>query len=78
VDYLSSQAVDKSFAVVRGMRASECDLNRAAALLPRAAVVAQGFGSSDCGCASHLYYIKSPLWPDYPELESWFPVKRNS
>lgn len=71
VDYLSIQAEDKSFAVVRRVGATECDLNLAVRLLPHAVTVAPGFGSSDCRCASHLYYIGKPLWPEYPGLESW-------
>ena len=74
VDYLSIGAVDKSFAVVRDVRSGECELNRAVGLIAQAEVVAPGFGSSDCSCASHLHYTGRPLWPDYPGLESWRPA----
>ncbi|MCD6359824.1 MAG: GIY-YIG nuclease family protein [Armatimonadetes bacterium] len=71
VDYLSTRAVEKSFAVVLTRQRAECDLNRAVAAMPGASVAAYGFGSSDCRCVSHLFKLVEPRWPDYPGLEIW-------
>ena len=38
--------------------ASECELNRRVEKLPGSAVVAPRFGSSDCGCSTHLFYFE--------------------
>lgn len=37
---------------------SECELSRRVEELPGSGVVAPGFGSSDCGCATHLIHFR--------------------
>jgi Uri superfamily endonuclease len=36
---------------------SECELSREVEKLPGSRVVAPGFGSSDCECATHLFFF---------------------
>ena len=45
----------------------ECEINAATLAMPGAQVVAEGFGSSDCRCRTHLVYFESE--PELP-LES--------
>ncbi|MBN2289779.1 MAG: GIY-YIG nuclease family protein [Candidatus Glassbacteria bacterium] len=71
VDYLSSWAVAKSFAVVLTAKHLECSLNRAVAGMEGSRVAVPGFGSSDCRCASHLYCLAGEEWPPFPGLEPW-------
>jgi len=37
---------------------SECELNRRVEKLPGSTVVAPRFGSSDCGCSTHLFHFE--------------------
>jgi Uri superfamily endonuclease len=71
IDYLSAAAERKCFVVVAGTAVQECRLNRAVAELGDSQVVAPGFGSSDCGCESHLHFFEREVWPDFPGLEPW-------
>ena len=61
VDYLLRYA--RVVEVKRYSRAvSECELNRRVEELPGSTVVAPRFGSSDCGCSTHLFYFeRNPL-----------------
>ena len=64
IDYLSTKATMLGAVLVPGSRRQECRLaQQVAALLPR---VVPGFGSSDCGCAGHLFYA-GPL-TDRPRI----------
>ena len=36
----------------------ECELNSRVERLPRGRVVVRGFGSSDCGCRTHMFYFR--------------------
>lgn len=36
---------------------SECELSRRVEKLPGSRIVACSFGSSDCGCSTHLFYF---------------------
>lgn len=59
IDYLMQKAsVDEVWYLVSGKR-WECNWCKAAAGLPRARILVAGFGSSDCGCRSHLLYFNS-------------------
>jgi sugar fermentation stimulation protein A len=37
---------------------SECELNARVEMLPGSRIIAQGFGSSDCKCSTHLFYFQ--------------------
>ncbi|MDE2179345.1 MAG: GIY-YIG nuclease family protein [candidate division NC10 bacterium] len=57
IDYLLRYARITRVKVFPTPRKVECALNRKALRQPRAQVVAKGFGSSDCRCASHLVFL---------------------
>jgi Uri superfamily endonuclease len=57
IDYLLRYARITSVKVFPTPRKVECALNRKALRQPGAQVVAKGFGSSDCRCASHLVFL---------------------
>jgi sugar fermentation stimulation protein A len=62
IDYLLAWA--KVTAVRRHPpAASECALSRAVGALPGSRAVARGFGSSDCGCPTHLYHLQDDPAP---------------
>lgn len=42
----------------RGDNLSECRLNREVERLPGSGIVVPRFGSSDCGCSTHLYHFR--------------------
>lgn len=55
VDYLRRRCHPAGILVRAGERADECTLSNAVARLADGSV--PRFGSSDCGCASHLHYF---------------------
>jgi len=59
IDYLLSYA--KIIQVLRyaGVKKDECKLNHLIAQSPDSTLVVNKFGSSDCNCATHLYYFKN-------------------
>ncbi len=57
IDYLLRAAELTEVFAVPTTRRIECTQNRWALSLPGAAIVAHGFGSSDCACPSHLVYF---------------------
>ncbi len=59
IDYLLSYA--KIIQVLRyaGVKKDECKLNHLIAKSPDSTLVVNKFGSSDCNCATHLYYFKN-------------------
>lgn len=66
IDYLKrAGSVAEIWYLVSGERL-ECDWYRAAADMPGAGVLVDGFGSSGCKCRSHLVYFKSkPSFEDF-------------
>ena len=59
IDYLSAKARMLGAILVLGTRRQECSLARKVAVLaPR---IVLGFGSSDCGCEGHLFYVGPSL-----------------
>lgn len=57
IDYLLRHARITSIRVFPTPRKVECALNRELLKQPGAQVIAKGFGSSDCRCASHLVFL---------------------
>ena len=45
---------------------AECILSQKIGNIKNAVILVSGFGSSDCSCASHLYFFRITLIPDYP------------
>lgn len=63
IDYLLPHAKIKDVAI--HLQKSECYWNNKLSELLDSSVLAKGFGSSDCGCVSHLLHFKTR-----PELNS--------
>ncbi len=57
IDYLLRHAKLVEVAAVPTRLRLECERNRRVLSLAGAAVVAPGFGSSDCRCVTHLVYL---------------------
>lgn len=64
IDYLLERGTILRYASRVSSTRQECAANAAVLDISGAAVVARGFGSSDCGCAAHLVYFES----EPPEL----------
>jgi Uri superfamily endonuclease len=54
--------------VMKGTVRHECNWACAAQQLPEASIVVPRFGSSDCGCASHLFGFANPVRPPSPHI----------
>jgi Uri superfamily endonuclease len=67
IDYLRAAV---RLAAVWYSRGRRCEHEWAAriAAVPGAAVLLRGFGSSDCGCETHLYHFESGRLPDLAAL----------
>jgi Uri superfamily endonuclease len=59
VDYLRRHAAVAEVWYVISDQRWECSWYRAASAMPQAVVPVAGFGSSGCGCPSHLVYFAS-------------------
>jgi len=57
IDYLLEHAEIIAVYVFTVHETSECLLAAQAIALPKAEVIVPGFGSSDCGCRSHLVWL---------------------
>ncbi|MDH7601087.1 MAG: GIY-YIG nuclease family protein [Armatimonadota bacterium] len=57
IDYLLERARLIGYAIKESCVREECELNRRTLSIPGAAVPVVGFGSSDCGCKSHLVHF---------------------
>lgn len=55
VDYLRAEALVEGVIVFESPERLECMINQAIARV--SLEVAPGFGSSDCGCSSHLHFL---------------------
>lgn len=66
VDYLREQAIWGGAWACDSDQGLECHWAAALRLLPRARVIAPGFGASDCRCPTHLIHV--PALP----AEEWF------
>ena len=55
IDYFLDRAVSIAFLPIISSEREECDIN--SRFLEEGESVVKGFGSSDCGCASHLTYL---------------------
>ena len=53
IDYFLEKALVENIVVCESMQSNECDI---AGELAKTYRVINGFGSSDCKCAGHLYY----------------------
>ncbi|UCD92553.1 MAG: GIY-YIG nuclease family protein [Methanobacteriota archaeon] len=62
IDYFLEKAAPVAFLPVVSSDQTECEIN--SMFLKKGEVVAEGFGSSDCKCPSHLVFVG-----DYPHLE---------
>ena len=58
VDYLLRYGEVIEVKLYSGVNQSECELSRRVEKLPGSMVVAPGFGSSDCRCATHLFQFR--------------------
>ena len=59
VDYLLEWAEVAAVRRIPTRERKECALNRKVAGLADAQVVAPGFGASDCGCETHLFFFET-------------------
>jgi len=59
IDYLLQAGKIVNIKIYPPCPGGECGLNLAISQKEGAAVVAKGFGSSDCNCPSHLYHFSS-------------------
>jgi len=68
IDFLLERSVIIRYAIEESSIRRECEINAATLALPGARVVAEGFGSSDCRCRTHLVHFETE-----PELglEGW-------
>jgi Uri superfamily endonuclease len=57
IDYLLPHAKILAIHAFKASKEWECRLSKKLAGLEGARVIMEGFGSSDCGCTSHLYYF---------------------
>ena len=57
IDYLLEHATVTRVLEIETAERLECGLSRALAALDRSSTPVPGFGSSDCGCHAHLYYL---------------------
>jgi Uri superfamily endonuclease len=55
IDYLLKVAKVLRVVKYAGLKRDECRISKEIGKHPDAKVVARGFGSSDCGCRTHLY-----------------------
>ncbi|MBN2375563.1 MAG: GIY-YIG nuclease family protein [Sedimentisphaerales bacterium] len=60
IDYLSIKAKMLGVILIPGDRERECTLARELAGIYELAV--PGFGSSDCRCGGHLFYVSDERW----------------
>ena len=58
IDYLTRWASMEEAWVVESEEPLECVLAHIAQSLPGSAIVAAGFGASDCRCATHLFHFR--------------------
>ena len=66
IDYLRCEARVVEVWYLVSEERLECDWYRAAADMPGASILVNGFGSSGCRCRSHLVYFKSmPTLADF-------------
>ena len=69
IDYLLQYGSIVSIVTHRTTERLECHFNQKVLRLPNCRVLAKGFGSSDCKCASHLmYFEEKPHIPRHPWL----------
>lgn len=61
IDYLTSQAKVVGALTFTGEKEMECRLAGLIRGVPGVAPVGPGFGSSDCGCPTHLFHLPSHL-----------------
>ncbi|MFP4170129.1 MAG: GIY-YIG nuclease family protein [Methanomassiliicoccales archaeon] len=69
IDHLLAHAVDLRALLLRSGDRMECFLSRMVGHLPGSGKEMDGFGSSDCGCETHLYHIS---FRDQEYLEAVF------
>jgi Uri superfamily endonuclease len=67
IDYLLQYARVEAVEIHQTKERIECEWSRRALSLPQARVVARGFGSSDCRCASHLVILEEKPSSDADE-----------
>lgn len=61
IDYILEKAEVLSVSTFDFTEDGECRMSRYFQDLPGVSVVAGGFGSSDCNCASHLFFCRQML-----------------
>lgn len=78
VDYLRAvtELVEAWFR--SGRRRKECLWAKRLAGMPGAEVPMPGFGSSDCGCRSHLFWFRGRPVPTIAGIKVWRPEWRRS
>ena len=66
IDYLLHYGQVICVHTYAGEKHTECVLSQKIGNLKNAMILVSGFGSSDCSCASHLYFFRITLIPGYP------------
>lgn len=61
IDYLLKVAKVIKIIKHTGLKNDECRINRKITELPNTKIIAQGFGSSDCKCKTHLLHFSKPF-----------------
>ena len=68
IDYLLQYSQVIHVYKFAGKKGKECVLSNKIGNLRNASITAQGFGSSDCSCASHLYFFQDVPCREISEL----------
>ena len=76
VDYLRAVTALVEVWFSPGRRRKECSWARRLARMPGAGIPMPGFGASDCGCRSHLFYFEERPVPTIPRIDMWRPGRR--
>ena len=75
IDFLTCAGSALGALVLEGGKDTECRLADAVSDIPGVEPVGRGFGSSDCGCPTHLFHVRNdvPLSAVLDVLRSSFP-----
>jgi Uri superfamily endonuclease len=61
-----------------GSRRQECSWTGKVARMPGAGTPMPGFGATDCGCRSHLFWFEERPMPTMDRIEVWWSDRRQS
>jgi sugar fermentation stimulation protein A len=75
IDFLTCQGSVLGALALKGNKDTECQLADVVSDIPGVEPVVRGFGSSDCGCPTHLFHVRNdvPLSVVMDVIRSSFP-----